>query len=181
MALTPPFRSRPNLRLSLTPLFATPSPSTQSTPFPSPSSTPSIRTKYSPFRSAGLKPPNSSVSLLPHASTSLKQEARSKYRDSTSFRIRRVLASRLLLCLLSFIGLLWWLSKGWKEELQIVRMSATEFGLGTQVFQLEATKDLQFFPAANPNIHARHPQSPGVARLTKNRSTLEDGHRLRID
>ena len=153
MAQTPPFRSRPNLRLSLRPRYETPSPSTHTTPFPSPSSTPSVATKYSPFRSAGLKPPAPSSSLLPHASKSAKRAGKLKYRGSPWFRIRRVFTSRLVLCVLSLIGFLWWLGRGWKDELQIVRTSASEFGLGTQIFKVKATKDLQFFSAANPKIH----------------------------
>ena len=153
MAQTPPFRSRPNLRLSLTPLFETPTPSTHTTPFPSPSSTLSIATRYSPFRSAGLKPPTPSRNPLPYALKSSKQAAKPKYRNSTWFRIRRVFASRLLLCLLILVGFSWWLGKGWREELHIVRIGASDFGHGTQFFKAEPTKDLQFFPAASPKIH----------------------------
>ena len=39
------------------------------------------------------------------------------------------------------------------NELNIVRLGASEFGFGRQLFKMEATKDLQFFPAVNPKIH----------------------------
>ena len=40
-----------------------------------------------------------------------------------------------------------------KSELKVVRLGASEFGFGGQLFEMETTKDLQFFPAVNPKIH----------------------------
>ena len=46
--------------------------------------------------------------------------------------------------------MLWWVNGG-RDELDLVKLGATE--LGKELFQEERTRDLQFFPATNPKIH----------------------------
>lgn len=46
--------------------------------------------------------------------------------------------------------MLWWVNGG-RDELDLVKLGATE--LGKELFQEERIRDLQFFPATNPKIH----------------------------
>ena len=145
MSQTPPFRSRPNLHLSLTPLTGSPVASRLNTPLATPFGT----TKYSPFRSAGLIPPT------PYGSPAQFSPRRSKadYVTYTKQRIRRTLGSRLLWLVLFFVGLFWWWSTGGKHNLEVVKLKSA--GLGKGILAPEVTRGLQFFPASNPKIHVR--------------------------
>ena len=66
----------------------------------------------------------------------------------------------MLLLLVVLTGLLWWWRARLSNDLQLVKLDVNDFRLGTQIFEVEDTKDLQFFPAVNPKIHVSHPRSP---------------------
>ena len=159
MSQTPPFRSRPNLHLSLsTPLIATASQTSHDVPIATSFSASRVRpfaastTIYSPFRSASLRPPTpygDSTHLSPKRS---HVPAFLRLGNNWS-RYRRVFNGRLLVLLLLLCGIMWWAGGGLEKELEIIRLGASEIGLGDQRFHVEITKDLQFFPAANPKIH----------------------------
>ena len=155
MAQTPPFRSRPNLHLTLSPLSGTSSPSAHGTAVPTPFFTPPATTTYSPFRSAGLKPPTPYGSAAQFTLPASKQATNPSYGNYTLYRLKRLLTCRAFFYLLIVVGLISWWNNGWKEELDIVRVGVNELRFGNQRFEGEATKDLQFFPAANPKIHVR--------------------------
>ena len=159
MAQTPPFRNRPNLHLSISPFSTSSNPSTQGTPTQTPFYTPFTTTNYSPFRSASLKLPTPYHSTTQFPLHAIKQGSRSDYRNHTFYRVRRMLTSRFFACLIIIIGLCYWWSRGWKEELNIVGVGVNRFGPGNHLFKVEATKSLQFFPAANPKIHVRRVES----------------------
>ena len=159
MSQTPPFRSRPNLHLSLsTPLIATASQTSHDVPIATSFSASRVRpfavsaTSYSPFRSAGLKPPTPYGDSI-HFSPKRSHVPAFLSLGNNWFRCRRVWNGRLLVLLILLCGIVWWVGGGFKEELNIVRLGVSEFGLGDQSFHVEITKDLQFFPAANPKIH----------------------------
>ena len=161
MEQTPPFRSRPNLHLKFTPLRRTMS---AQMALPSPFSTPLSSTEYSPFRSAGLKPPipyGGAVQFNPRVT---KQQSQHYHSSPKSFHARKVLASRSLLCVLIIVGLLCWWGKGWRQEIETVIVGANDLGIGSQLFEVEATRDLRFFPASSSRIHVR--TVPVMSRLS---------------
>ncbi|KAI9716817.1 MAG: hypothetical protein M1812_005157 [Candelaria pacifica] len=143
MSQTPPFRNRPNLHLSLTPLSGSPIPSRLNTPLATPFGT----TKYSPFRSAGLIPPT------PYGGPVQFSPRRSKadYVTYTKQRLRRTFSNRLTWLLLFFVGLVWWWGTGGKRELELVKLKSV--GVGKGMLAPEITRGLQFFPASNPKIY----------------------------
>ena len=178
MEQTPPFRSRPNLQLKFTALRRTMS--AQTTSQLSPFSTPLASTDYSPFHSASLKPPIPYGGVVQFTPRITKSQSQHHYGNRKLFRIKKVLASRALLCILIIISLLCWWGKGWREELETVIVGANELGIGSQLFEIEATKELKFFPASNPKIHVRTVLMRVRHPLTAN-SILEDGWQHRID
>ncbi|MCJ1476096.1 hypothetical protein MMC13_004761 [Lambiella insularis] len=162
-----PSRLRPDFHLSFTPLVGTPNQFYQTTPGSTPFLTPrhtSFATNYSPFRSAGLKPPTpygGSVQFIPRP----KQKQSHTLNTYKCIRLAPLFSGRLLLLLLVIIGSLWWWRAGLTSELELVRVGVSEFGLGNQLFEIEATKDLKFFPAANPKIHYIGRWTPTPNRL----------------
>jgi len=145
MSRTPPFRSRPKLHLTLTPLAGSPIPSVQSTP----STTPFSTTTYSPFRTAGLKSPathGGPVQFAPKRSSS-------SHGSYALYRVKRLLSSRAILLIVVFFGLIWWWSNGGREDLEVVKQKSN--GFKKELFAPEITKDLQFYPASNAKIHVR--------------------------
>ena len=68
-------------------------------------------------------------------------------------RFKRMCNGRLLVLFVLLGGLTWWAKGGLKQELEVVKIGVSEFGLRGQHFEVEATKNLQFFPAANAKIH----------------------------
>ena len=146
MSRTPPFRSRPNLHLTLTPLAGSPVPSLQSTPNTTPYST----TKDSSFHFAGLKRPPTPSS----PAQSARKPSSSAYTSYMICRPSRVLSTRGLLLIAVCFGLILWWSNGGREDIEVVRLRSS--GLKKNLFAPEITKGLQFFPASNPKIHVRH-------------------------
>jgi len=183
MSRTPSPRHRPNFHLSLTPLLGTPNQIYQATPpgqtpFSTPHVSPFGLTTYSPFRSAGLRPPTpygGSVQFTPKP----QRKANSVYGSYTLFRLKRICTSRaLVLLIVVVVGFFWWWRAGLGSEIKVVKVGRTGFGLGSQLVEPEATKDLQFFPAANPKIHVRRPFVVATTSKLTGRSIAEDGHRL---
>lgn len=160
MSQTPSPRHRPNFHLSLTPLLGTPNQIYHATPpahtpFSTPHASSFGLTNYSPFRSAGLRPPTpygGSVQFTPRS----QRKANSVYGSYTLFRLKRIFTSRaLVLLIVVVVGFFWWWRAGLGSETKIIKVGRSGFGLGSQLFEVEATKELQFFPAANPKIHVR--------------------------
>jgi hypothetical protein len=60
-----------------------------------------------------------------------------------------------VLLIVVVLGFFCWWRAGLGTEIKIVKVGHGGFGLGSQLFEVEATKNLQFFPAANPKIHVR--------------------------
>ncbi|KAI9817443.1 MAG: hypothetical protein M1827_001053 [Pycnora praestabilis] len=145
MPKTPPFRSQPNLHLMLTPPYGSPDVFHQSTPSTSPFTTLHPDKKYSPFSSTAFKPfklygSSAQYSPRPPAHTSC-----------TSHGLKRVLARRPVWFALILIGLISWWNSGGRLDTEAVKLKSN--GLGREVFLLEMSKQLQFFPASNPKIH----------------------------
>jgi hypothetical protein len=172
---TPPFRTRPKLHLTLT--QSTGSPGNASQPaqpsgiIPMPSNT----TAYSPFRSAGLKPPT------PYGGpTQFTPRSSRKFRDcrhNLCFCGRRVLNSKIFwLALLLGALALWWTGGG-ADQLDIVKLSASE--LGRELFPEVRTRDLQFFPATSPKIHVLLILNCVLVSRLMMKSMLVAGQRLR--
>ena len=168
MASHRPSRTRsPHLRLALTPQTGSPYPhhsrttisSQFSTPLATPTATRFARTTYSPFLSANLNAPSSygsPVHFSPRRSNTASRCGRIAW-----LRLKRSLGSRALwLLLLLVVLMIWWLNGG-SDELDAVKLGAA--GLGRDFFQKGVTRDMQFFPAANPKIHVcGYPQTPGT-------------------
>lgn len=146
---TPPFRSRPMLHLTSTQSTGSPGNHTRSTQTPGVIPTPLAATAYSPFRSAGLKPPTPFGGPMQFAPQS--PEKFRKCRTRASFRARRVLSSKIFWLTLLVGALVVWWRGGGADKLDIVKLSASE--LGRELFPEGRTRDLHFFPAANPKIH----------------------------
>ncbi|MCJ1387391.1 hypothetical protein MMC18_000234 [Xylographa bjoerkii] len=166
MAPTTPPRLRPDLHLTFTPLMGSPNPSYLAPPGLTPSTTPRvypIGTNYSPFRSAGLKPPTpygGSVQFSPRP-----RQSEHACLNMAWMRPKRLCSSRYLFLVLIIIGTLWWWRAGINDELEVVRLGASEFDFGGQLFEMAATKNLQFFPAVNPKIHYIGRWTPTPNRL----------------
>ncbi|MCJ1397304.1 hypothetical protein MMC11_000496 [Xylographa trunciseda] len=166
MAPTTPSRLRPDLHLTFTSPMGSPNPlylaPSGLTPFTAIRVSP-LATDYSPFRSAGLKPPTpygGSVQFSPRP-----RQSGGVCLDMSWIRTKRLCSSRLSLLVLIIIGALCWWRAGINDEVEIVRLGASEFGFGSQLFEMEATKDLQFFPAVNPKIHYIGRWTPTPNRL----------------
>ena len=160
MSQTPSPRHRPNFHLSLTPLLGSSNQLYQATPaghtpFSTPHVSPFGLPSYSPFRSAGLRPPTpygGSAQFTPRP----QRKANSVYGSYTLFRLKRICTSRaFVLLIVVVLGFFCWWRAGLGTEIKIVKVGHGGFGLGSQLFEVEATKNLQFFPAANPKIHVR--------------------------
>ncbi|KAL8946159.1 MAG: hypothetical protein Q9222_007410 [Ikaeria aurantiellina] len=159
MASHRPFRTRPNLHLTLTPRTGSPynasaSSSTSrqySSPYITPVAMPLSTTTYSPFNSANpkLKTP------LPYgASMQFTPRQKHKYRRycrTAWLKVQRVLTTRTA-CFLVIVSLMVvWGFNGGVEQLDLVKLHAA--GLGYDLFQDGVTQNMQFFPPSNPKIH----------------------------
>lgn len=126
-------------------LFLTPVGTPLATPYrsqrTSAAPTPSISMTYLPFRTAFSSRPSPLYSVSGLNSIS----------GYTGYRIRRVLASRLIWVLICCFGVLFWWSHGGGPELDIGK-SGTGF-LHERVFKQDLKDNLLFFPANNPKIH----------------------------
>lgn len=150
MAQTPPFRNRPKSQLEFARLTGSPSYPGQSDQTTSLLSTPQNIIAYSPFRSAGIRPPAQyevPVQFAPKWTQKLKY-----YTRHSSFPIRRLLSSKPLWLVLMIGALSLWCFQGGRDELDLVKLRAN--GFGNELFREERTRNLQFFPAENPKIHA---------------------------
>ncbi|KAL8707985.1 MAG: hypothetical protein Q9220_007065 [cf. Caloplaca sp. 1 TL-2023] len=159
MASHRPFRTRPNLHLTLTPRTGSPynasassSISRQySSPYVTPSGTPMNNATYSPFHSAISKP----KTPLPYgASTQFTPRQKHKYRRycrTAWLKIQRVLSTRTAwFMVIVTLVLVWWFNGG-VEQFDLVKLRAA--GLGYDLFQDGVTQNMQFFPPSNPKIH----------------------------
>lgn len=146
---TPPFRSRPKLHLATTQSNGSPGNPSQPSQTPRPILTLLTTTAYSPFRSAGLKPPTPYGGPM-HFAPRSPQKSR-KCRNCAWSRARRFLNSKIFWLVLLFGALTLWWRGGGADQLDIVKLSASE--LGRELFPESRTRDLQFFPATNSRIH----------------------------
>lgn len=148
MTQTPPFGGRPKLHLALTQLTGSPGHTSQSAHGFNALSTFVPHATYSPFRSAGLAPPTpygGPMQFTPRAQTSTRHDT------YTWFRLGRVLSSKPVWSMLMLGALVLWWFNGGRNEMDLARSSAAEFG--RDFFQEQRTQGLQFFPANNPKIH----------------------------
>ena len=126
-------------------LFLTPIGTPLATPYQSQRSSaipmPSVSMTYSPFHTATFSRPSPLYPVNGLSSVS----------GYTGYKIRRVLASRLIWVLICCFGVLFWWSHGDEQEFDIAR-SRTGF-LHERVFKQDLKDNLQFFPANNPKIH----------------------------
>lgn len=148
MTQTPPFRGRPKFYLALTQSTGSPGHISQSAHGFNAFSTPVSHATYSPFRSAGLAPPTPygvPVQFSPRTQRSIRYD---KY---TWLRLGRVVSSKPVWFMLMLGALVLWWFNGGRDEMDLVRVGAAEFG--RDFFQEQRTQGLQFFPATNPKIH----------------------------
>ncbi|MCJ1353320.1 MAG: hypothetical protein MMC33_003305 [Icmadophila ericetorum] len=151
MADTSPFRNRPRFSAySASSGSSTPYPSTRGSPLTSIFLSPFTNPSFSPFRSprSKLVPPYSGI--LQFRPDHAGKPGRTSY---GRLWYRHSFKSRLVLFLVVLLSVLLWWSKAWTEDLNLVRIGVSQFKLGSQLFEINLTKDLQFFPAANPKIH----------------------------
>lgn len=148
MEQTPPFGDRPKAHLALTQLTGSPGHISQSTRGFNALSAPVHHATYSPFRSAGLAPPTpyrGPMQFTPRTQRS------SRYGTYTCHRSGRVLSSKPVWFMLMLGALVLWWFNGGRDEMDLVRVGAAEFG--RDFFPEQRTQGLQFFPASNPKIH----------------------------
>lgn len=158
----PPFRQRPNLHLALTQTTGsprglyqnTPETTRSSTPFRTPvrtpSGTPFATTSYSPIASAALKAPS------PYGGpTSFKPRRKSDpyYGRNRTLWLKRLLCSKPAFLLLLIAALVFWWFNGGRNELDVVKVSAS--GIGRDLLRERRMHEYQFFPATNLKIHVR--------------------------
>ena len=155
MSGIPPFRlnARPQLRIALSHFNGSPRAASYSTPTSSGASTsyttPHSWTTYSPLRSANLKIPKPYSGNRKSIS---KRERLSAYGTCVLWVIKRILRFKIVwfivLCIL-FVS--WWLP-GDHYDFQALREGAAV--LRKDLFPEAQTRNMQFFPASNPKIHA---------------------------
>lgn len=80
-----------------------------------------------------------------------RTQTSNQYGAYTRFRLSRVLSSKPLWFMLMLGALVLWWFNGGRDEMDLVRVGATEFG--RDFFQEQRTQGLRFFPASNPKIH----------------------------
>lgn len=148
MTQTPPFGGRSKLHLALTQLTGSPGHISQSSHGFNALTTPVSHATYSPFRSAGLAPPTPYGGPTHFTPRAQKSNRRDTY---TWFRLGWVLSSKPIWFMLMLGTLVLWWFNGGRDEMELVRVGAAEFG--RDFFQEQRTQGLQFFPAANPKIH----------------------------
>ena len=156
MSQQQPLRNRPNLHLAFSHFNGSPRNSGQaippttslSLPFVSPGSTPFGKTAYSPYRSVELKPPTpygGQASFVP------PRLSRSIYSHYKWLVVKRVFSSKLVWLLLMFVAMtLWWFNGG-SEELDVVKLGASD--LGKEFLNERRMHNYHFYPATDPKIH----------------------------
>lgn len=148
MTQTPPFGGRSKLHLALIQLTGSPGHISQSSQGFNALSTPVSHATYSPFRSAGLAPPTPYGGPMHFTPRAQKSNRHDTY---TWFRLGWVLSSKPAWVVLMLGTLVLWWFNGGRDEMELVKTGAAEFG--RDFFQEQRTQGLQFFPATNPKIH----------------------------
>lgn len=178
MTNTPPFRNRTRFYANSSSSTSTPCPSTRGSPLTSIFLSPFTISSFSPFRSPSSKLASPFGGILQFKSEPdvLRKPQRSGY---GRLWFRHSLKARVVLFLVALLGILLWRSRAWTEDLNLVRIGVGQFKLGSQLFEVNLTKDLQFFPAESLNIHVRYLGTAGINELI-NCSTSGDGRQRLI-
>ncbi|KAL8855487.1 MAG: hypothetical protein Q9178_007869 [Gyalolechia marmorata] len=166
-----PFRTRPNLHLTLTQQSGSPRNTNAATaassrfasPFRTPTASPLATNSYSPYESAKLKassPQGSTVHFTPR-----QRHKYRRYYRAALLTVKRMLLTRTTWLLATLLlTVVWWLNGG-SEELGTVKLGAA--GFGRDLFEDGVTQDMQFFPPSNPKIHYVGRWTPTPNRLRK--------------
>ncbi|KAL8728716.1 MAG: hypothetical protein Q9166_005203 [cf. Caloplaca sp. 2 TL-2023] len=152
-----PFRSRPNLHLSLTqqtgspcnPHAAAPTSSRFASPFGTPTTSPLATTSNSPYESAKLKAPSPYGGAVPF--TPRQKHKYRRHVRAALLTLKRMLSTRTTWFLVVLVTTIVWWFNGGSEGFGAVKLGSA--GYGRDLFQDGITQDLQFFPPSNPKIH----------------------------
>ena len=152
---TTPHRNRSNLHMDLTTLSPrpyTPGSYPRVTVFSTPTGLSASR--RSSHHSSIIKSPSLSSRTTTHYSSS-GDEADDEYahRNYNWLRIRRALTGRVFLFWLLLFSLFAWYCSRRRPNIGTIKTGVGGFGFRAAFFQDEATKGLQFIPAAHPRIH----------------------------
>lgn len=175
MTQTPPFGGRPKFHLALAQLTGSPGHINQSAHGFNAFSTPPPGATYSPFRSAGLAPPTPYGVPMQFTPRTQNFDRQGSY---NWFRRGRLLSSKPIWFILMLGALVLWWFNGGRDEMDLVRVGAAEFG--RDFFQEQRTQGLQFFPATNPKIHVCFFVRLLIGKLLMMTSMLAVGRQLRI-
>ena len=155
MTDTAPFRKGTRFYANSPSSTGTPCPSTRGSSLTSIFLSPFTMSSFSPFRSPSSRSASPFSSILPFK---FVPDVHRKPERSGYWRpwFRHSFKARIVLFLVALLSILLWWSRAWTEDLSLVRIGASQFKLGGQLFEVNLTRDLQFFPAASPKIHVRY-------------------------